>query len=80
MSELRFWRNESGVAHRVVDFEESPRPLYDFIIETACGLEYHVSGDAGFTYDPDLPAYEQVHSLTKSDQCGNCSWEVESDD
>jgi len=74
-SEVRFWKNESGIAHEVIEFEESDAPMYDFFIKTSCGLSYHINGEPGYTYDPEEAVYERVHTLNETERCGNCSWE-----
>jgi len=77
-SGIRFWRNETGCAHRVIDFEESNKPNFDFKIKTACGLEYHTQS-SGFIYHPEIPAWDRTHSLTEDERCMNCSWETSTD-
>lgn len=75
MSEHRYWTNESGVVHRVVEWEESSRERFKARIRTACGLEYHTQS-AGFGYDPeDLNA-----AVPAEHRCGNCDWTGDGDD
>lgn len=66
MSKTRFWRNETGIVHHVIDWQESLNRLYDFVVETDCGLEYNVHGSVGFTYDPEEPKHTQTHYPTES--------------
>lgn len=70
----RFWRNETGTAHIVAEWEESPRANFAFVVTTDCGLEYHTQ-DTGYDFDPDKRRYEQTNYPHPPEyQCGRCSW------